>query len=309
MDAVYILILAIGLDLIFGEPPTPVHPVAWIGQTIAFLIKAVRRRSPRAQFMWGLAVSLITIGLFVSAVYFILLFTRHVNIVLYLVLAAFIFKISFSLKGLMNAGMKVRNLLAQEKLEDARFELRSLVGRNTSQLDKSLIISATIESVAENSCDSFFAPLFFFLFLGVPGAIGYRVINTLDAMIGHHGEYEYLGKFAARLDAIANFIPARITALAIVAASWICRQKASAAWRIMLRDRRNTESPNAGWTMGAIAGALDVQLEKVDYYKLGDSNSTLSIEKIDDSLRVVMMATMLWILVVVLAEVIYHVAT
>jgi adenosylcobinamide-phosphate synthase len=171
------------------------------------------------------------------------------------------------------------------------------------------MVSATVESVAENSCDSFFAPLLFFLLLGVPGAIGYRVINTLDAMIGHHGEYEYLGKFAARLDTVANFIPARITALAIVGASWICRQNASKAWRIMLRDRKNTESPNAGWTMGAMAGALDVQLEKVGYYKLGDGSGVLLTEKIDTSLKVVITATSIWILIVVLAEVIFHAAT
>jgi adenosylcobinamide-phosphate synthase len=123
--------------------------------------------------------------------------------------------------------------------------------------------------MAENACDSFFAPLFFFLFLGVPGAIGYRVVNTLDAMIGHHGKYEYLGKLAARLDTAANFIPARLTALAIVCASWIWHRKASLAWKIMFRDRKNTESSNAGWTMSAVAGALDVELEKVGYYKLG----------------------------------------
>ena len=199
--------------------------------------------------------------------------------------------------------------MAEDKLAEARFELRSLVGRDTSKLDKSLMVSATVESVAENSCDSFFAPLFYFLFFGVPGAIAYRVINTLDAMIGHHGEFEYLGKFAARLDTVANFIPARITALIIVLAAWICKRNASGAWRIMLRDRRKTESPNAGWTMSAIAGALGVQLEKVGYYKLGDNHNSLSLSTIDASLQIVMTAALIWSLLLILAEVIYHVTT
>ena len=153
------------------------------------------------------------------------------------------------------------------------------------------------------------APLFYFLFLGVPGAIGYRVINTLDAMIGHHGEYEYLGKVAAKLDSVANYIPARITALAIVVASWLWKQNAASAWHIMWRDRSNTESPNAGWTMAAIAGALQVQLEKVGYYKLGDSLNQLSLKSIDVTLKVVLTATAIWGLAVTAAEVIYRAAT
>jgi adenosylcobinamide-phosphate synthase len=128
-------------------------------------------------------------------------------------------------------------------------------------------------------------------------------------MIGRHGEYEYLGKFAARLDTIVNYIPARITAVIIVVASWLCRQKAAAAWRIMLRDHKKTESPNAGWTMSAMAGALDVQLEKVGYYRLGDGRSALTVDKIDDSLKITMAAAALWTLVIIAAEVIWHVAT
>lgn len=139
--------------------------------------------------------------------------------------------------------------------------------------------------------------------------MAYRVINTLDAMIGHHGEFEYLGKFAARLDSIANFIPARITAFIIVLAAWICKKNASGAWQIMLRDRRKTESPNAGWTMSAIAGALGVQLEKVDYYKLGDNHGSLSLSTIDASLQIIMTSAFIWSLLIILAEVIYHAAT
>ncbi|MGD9118698.1 MAG: cobalamin biosynthesis protein [Dehalococcoidia bacterium] len=309
MEAVYILILALGFDVIFGELPTAIHPVGWMGRTIAFLIKAGKGRSPAVQFLWGTVAILITIGLFAGAAYVILFYTSSLHIAWRVVIGAMVLKPGFSLKGLVSTGRLIRGLLTEDKLAEARFELRALVKRDTSRLDKGLMVSATVESVAENACDSFFAPLLVYLFLGVPGAIGYRVINTMDAMIGRHGEYEYLGKFAAKLDTIVNFIPARITAVIIVAASWLCRQKAAAAWRIMLRDRKKTESPNAGWTMSTMAGALDVRLEKVGYYRLGDSHSALTVKKIDDSLKIIMTASAIWAAVIILAEVIYHVAT
>ncbi len=309
MDALFILLLALVIDLALGEPSAAIHPVVWMGKMISFLIKGGRSCSPVAQFLYGLGMVIATLVIFVVPVYFVLSYLKGLSLVAYIVMAAVVFKTSFSLKELRHAALKVRNLLVEDKLAGARFELRALVGRDTSKLDRNLIVSATIESVAENSCDSFFAPLFYFLFFGVPGAVAYRVINTLDNMIGHHGEFEYLGKFAARLDSVVNFIPARIAALAIVLSSWVCKARAGDAWRIMLRDRRKTASPNAGWTMSAIAGALGVQLEKVGYYRLGDNDNTLLFGSIDASLKIVMTAAFVWTLTVILAEVIYHVTT
>ena len=132
-------------------------------------------------------------------------------------------------------------------------------------LPQPLLVSATVESVAENTSDSFVAPLFYFLLLGIPGAIAYRVVNTLDAMVGYHGEYEYLGKFASKLDDVLNFIPARLTALLLVVAAFLSKRSASASWRVALSDHSKTESPNAGWPMAAVAGALNVQLETVGH--------------------------------------------
>jgi adenosylcobinamide-phosphate synthase len=309
MDVLLILLLALAIDLALGEPPRVIHPVVWMGRVVSFLIKGGGTLSPKVQFLYGLGVVLVTVGAFAVPVYFILFYLKGLSLVAYVVLAAVILKTSFSLKGLRRSALRVRSLLAEDKLAEARFELRSLVSRDTSKLDKSLMVSATVESVAENECDSFVAPLFYFLLFGVPGAIAYRVINTADAMIGRHGKFEYLGKFAARLDSVVNFIPARITALIIVLAAGLRKRNASGAWRIMLRDRRRTESPNAGWTMGAIAGALGVQLEKVGYYKLGDNHNSLSLRTIDASLQIVMTTALIWSLLIILAEVIYHVAT
>jgi len=309
MDGLLILLPALVIDLTLGEPPPIIHPVVWMGKVVSFLMRGGSARSPVAQFLYGLGVVLATVGIFVVPVYFFLSYLKGISLIAYVAIAALILKISFSLKELRRAAFKVRSLLAKDKLDEARFELRALVGRDTAQLDKSLMVSATVESVAENSCDSFVAPLFYFLLFGVSGAVTYRVVNTLDAVIGHHGRFEYLGKFAARLDSVLNLIPARVTALMIVLAARICKKDASSAWRIMLRDRGKTESPNAGWTMSAIAGALGVELEKVGFYKLGDNYSSLSLKTIDASLRIVMITAFIWSLLLILAEVIYHVAT
>jgi adenosylcobinamide-phosphate synthase len=309
LETVYILILALLLDLAFGEPPNAIHPVVWMGRVIAFLIKPCLKWSGARQFIWGLLVTLMTLALFVTPVYFLMNWLHDFNLFAFMIVAAMLLKVSFSLKGLWQAALKIKKLLIEEKLPGARFELRALVSRNTAQLNTAQMVSATVESVAESSCDSFFAPLFFFAFLGVPGAIGYRVINTLDAMIGRRGQYEYIGKFAAKLDSVVNFIAARLAALAIVLASWIQRAKAGQAWRIMRRDAGKTLSPNAGWTMSAMAGALDVQLEKVGFYKLGEPHQALKIGDIDLSIKIVMTACMIWSLVVAAGEVIYHVFT
>jgi adenosylcobinamide-phosphate synthase len=131
-------------------------------------------------------------------------------------------------------------------------------------------VAATIESVAENASDSFVAPLFWFALLGLPGAVFYRAVNTLDAMIGYRGKYEWLGKTAARLDDALNFVPARITAGLLLAAAWLQRRDVRRAMRILARDGSRTETPNAGRPMAAMAGVLGVELTKPGHYRLGD---------------------------------------
>jgi adenosylcobinamide-phosphate synthase len=312
MSNVLVLLLALVIDQVVGEPPNPVHPVVWIGKLIALLTRWGGGRSRVVQFLYGIIVSLFVIGVFSVSVYFGLRYLKDFSLLAYIIVGALVFKTTFSLRGLRRAALRVKACLVQDKLPEARFEVRALVGRQTAQLESGQLVSATVESVAENACDSFVAPLFFFLFLGVPGAIAYRAVNTLDNMIGFRGKYEYLGKFAARLDDVVNFIPARITALVIVLASWVCRKDAAGSWRIMWRDRNKTLGPNGGWTMAAMAGALDTQLEKVGYYRLGDitSNSPpLSSRTIDASLVILMILALAWTLVVVLAQVVYYAAT
>jgi adenosylcobinamide-phosphate synthase len=163
--------------------------------------------------------------------------------------------------------------------------------------------------VAEGICDSLVAPLFYFVLFGIPGAIGYRVVNTIDSMIGYHGKYEYLGKFASQLDDILNFIPARLTAFLLVLAARVMKRNGHNAWQTAFREHNQTQSPNAGWPMAAMAGALDVQLEKVGHYKLGEGRAALVPETIDGSVKLFLMAALIWVLICLIVEVIWFVIT
>jgi len=308
MEKIVALLIALTLDLIFGEPPNAWHPVAWLGKLIAWETKLAPHRGRLRQLAYGVGMVLITLGLIVTVVFFLLAYLGKFNFIAYAIVAGLLLKFSFSLRGLSRAVDTVRTLLSKDELAQACLSLKSLVSRDTTKLSKSQVISAAVESAAENICDSFVAPLFYFFIFGVAGAIAYRVINTFDTMIGYHGQWEYLGKFAARLDDIVNFIPARLTAMIIVLASLVCRKNVSQAWHIMIRDHNKTESPNAGWTMSAVAGALEVQLEKAGHYKLGDNHLPLSLNTIDASRQIIMVAAIMWCSIFILAEVIYFVA-
>lgn len=306
MHIIFILILALIADIAFGEPSNTWHPVAWLGKIISLQTRIAPKQGEIKRLVFGITTVLLTSAAIMASACFLLQYLKELNLLLYIVISALLLKFTFSLRGLRQAATSIKKLLSQDNLTEARFNLRSLVSRNTVNLDKNQVVAATVESVAENSCDSFVAPLFYFLLFGVPGAIAYRVINTFDAMIGYHGEYEHLGKFAARLDDVANFIPARITALIIVVSAWLCRKNISQAWQIMLRDHKKTESPNAGWPMSAIAGALEIQLEKAGHYKLGNDHHSLSVNTIDASLQIITISAFIWSLLSISIQVIYY---
>jgi len=297
MEILLILFLAIIIDLTLGEPPRVIHPVAWVGKVASFLEKGGISKRPLAQLLYGVGMVLVTLSLFVAPAYFMILYLKSLSFLAYVIVGAVLFKATFSLRELRRAALGVKKLLLEDKLDEARFELRSLVSRDTKGLPKPLLVSATVESVAENTSDSFIAPLFYFLLLGVPGAIAYRVVNTLDSMVGYHGKYEYLGKFASRLDDMLNFVPARLTALLLVLATFLSRRDGRKSWQVALSEHAKTESPNAGWPMAAVAGALNVQLEKAGHYKLGNINTPPTPETIDASLELTQIAVLAWVLI------------
>ncbi len=296
MEGLFILLLALLIDLVFGEPPRVTHPVVWMGKIISFCKRFTPVQGKHPQVIYGSVMVLLTIFIFTSPVYFLLSYARQVSPLAYVLIGALLLKPSFSFRELRQTALKIKLLLTKGNIEEARSRMPALVSRETQNMGEPEVVSATVESVAENTCDSIVAPLFYFLLFGVPGAVVYRVVNTWDAMIGYHGKYEYSGKFAAKLDDVLNFIPARITGLLLVMAAYLCRKDGKNAWRVMLRDHGNTESPNAGWPMSAAAGALRTQLQKAGCYSLGNINNPLSPELIASGIKLAQVATVLCVL-------------
>jgi adenosylcobinamide-phosphate synthase len=281
-----------------GEPPLRLHPVVWYGR----LIQRLQRQAPqgeRAQFYFGVSrlwlATLIVLPpiVFVDRMIAVLRKNRsdysYVSVMRWLLamlIEGVCLKPFLALHLLVDAGKDVRMRLQEGELEAARRALRSLVSRERARLSEELIIAATVESLGENLSDSAVAPLFYYALFGLPGAALYRLYNTFDAMVGYHGRYEYVGKAAARWDDVLNVLPSRLTSLMIIVCAPLFGgngRRARSTWR---RDARKTESPNAGQPMAALAGALGVQLKKVDHYVLGDAIYPLAPSTIRQAERI-----------------------
>jgi adenosylcobinamide-phosphate synthase len=268
MDAAA-LALALAWDLSLGEPPNAIHPVVGIGKIISFLERIAPKANRVVQFLYGLAVALLLPATAAAGAYFLAQWLKELWVPAYIVVVAILLKTCFSIRGLQTSANDVRLSLEKNDSSGASKNLTSLVSRDTTQLTPEQSASAAIESVAENTTDSFVAPWSYFAIFGLPGAIAYRAVNTLDAMIGYHGKYEYLGKASARLDDLLNLVPSRMAALTIAAVSPLTRDSMKRSLKTLFKEGHHTESPNAGLTMAAMAGALGVKLEKVGHYILG----------------------------------------
>jgi adenosylcobinamide-phosphate synthase len=289
-----LLLLAVLLDLALGDPPNRWHPVAWIGRLLAAGRRMAPTGGPGRLFLHGATLVILTAGAAAGAA---ALIASGGGSWLALLLQAWALKCTFALRGLFGAASTVGASLARSDLDAARDRLAChLVSRPTAELDAGEVASATIESLAENLTDSWIAPVFFFLLGGLPVAWAYRVVNTADAMIGYRdGELEYLGKCAARLDDVLNFVPARLATLSLIAAAGLAGQSTSGAWRTVRRDGARTASPNAGLAMAAMAGALGVRLSKRGHYTLG-AGPAPDLEAIGRAMRVSAWAAALWLL-------------
>ena len=315
-----VLAVALALDLAFGEPPAGIHPVVWFGRLAAFLERRAGRGSPTRELTAGAALTLTSLGmawLTTLAAEALLAFgTRrfvqaaiprlgirsatHLAGATTLLAEAWLLKTTLSLRALTEAAGVVQKALAREDLAAARSGLRSLVSRDASALDASLMAAAAIESVAENASDALVAPLLAYAACGLPGAAVYRAMNTLDAMIGYRGSYEWLGKSAARLDDAANLIPSRLSAGLLTLSAGPRRGRSG--WQIAWRDHGRTASPNAGWPMSAMAGTLGVELEKVGHYRLGAPARLPEAKDIGTAVALVRRAAVLTLLLVVVKE-------
>lgn len=278
-----ILLLAVGIDLIFGEPPARVHPVVLMGR----LIGGLRSRAGPTRG-WGVAIALVLI--LSSAVIGHLLIGAADHIRLFglgVLISAYLLKSTIAIRSLLETSREIGRLV-EEDLEEAKKLLPALVSRNPEKLTRTQATSAVIESLSENYVDAIVSPLFYYLLfsplgLGVEAALAFKATNTLDSMLGYRTEeLKDLGWASARLDDIANWAPARLSLLIIALAN---PSRAGEAVRVALRDHGATPSPNSGWPMAAAAGALGIRLEKPGVYVVGEGGREPSTEDIKPALR------------------------
>jgi len=252
------LSLAYALDLLLGDPEWFPHPVRWFGALTRVGERCLRRlgRGPKSEMLAGalLTGTVVSMGWALG---------RPRNSTWRTVLMW----TALATRSLLDEAGAVIRALEADDLDSARLRLARIVGRDTAHLDETEISRAVIETLAESTCDGIVAPLFWLAAAGVPGAMCYKAINTLDSMIGHpEPPYRYFGRAAARLDDIVNFVPARLTALGIVAAASLQGFDAKRAQQIWQRDGDKHASPNAGQSEAAMAGALGVRLGGVSCY-------------------------------------------
>lgn len=299
-----ILTGALFLDFIFGDPDFSFHPVRLIGKLIT-KAENILRKTGLSETTAG-TLGVISTILITQGILFILYTIISPYPVLREILSIVIIYFTIALKDLAVHGMRVKNALESDNIEGAKRYVSYIISRDTENLDKKAVIKCTLESISENSCDAVIAPLFWGLFLGVPGALAYRVINTLDAMWGYKTKkYLNFGKTAAIIDDVVNFIPARITGALICLTAPVSGGNITRAFKIMIRDHAKLKSPNAGYPEAAMAGALGIKLagpgvyfgETVHKPEIGEDIHPAEQKKISGSIRLVYSAVGLFILI------------
>jgi adenosylcobinamide-phosphate synthase len=304
VDSALIFFLAFLIDIVLGEYPDRIHPTIGIGKLIGFLKPKLKNPNPRVEKANGVLLA-VTVMLTVSLPVFLLLFWLRQSFgiygqIAYIIVGAVLFKATFAIRGMGQYTKPIAKALKKNDLGEARKWLPYIVRRDPNTLNEKQVTSAAVESIAESTTDGITAPFFFFAIFGVAGAFAYRVINTLDSMVGYKNEENRnIGWFSANLDTITNYIPARLTAYLMVAASYLTGENWRESWRILKRDKSKTVSANAGWTISAMAGALNTQLEKPGHYALGDDHG-ITPEHIDRALRVMIVTSVLFGIGVVL---------
>ncbi|MCP4117142.1 MAG: cobalamin biosynthesis protein CobD [Desulfobacteraceae bacterium] len=263
----YIIPLALALDLLIGDPRSLPHPIVFMGKAIerseTFFRKYVKNAFVSGLFFalflivstWLIAFACVRLAMFLHPVF---------GELLQVVVLFF----CFSSKSLAKAATEVGDALENRGLEAGRLAVSMIVGRETHRLDEAGVVKASVETVAENFVDGFLSPLFFALIGGVPMALAYKMVNTLDSMVGYRNErYLLFGRAAARIDDVANFIPARLSVPMIsLAAAILSGKRGWAAFKTALAEGRRHKSPNAGYPEAAFAGALGARLGGPNFY-------------------------------------------
>lgn len=300
--------IAYVLDLIFGDPQNIIHPVQIIGKMINIGEKSLlgkKYKSDRKyKFFAGMILNITVISLTYGITY--LIRRTSENSIILTVAEIYLMYTVFSINSLAREGNRVYNILKEGNIERARKDLSYLVSRDTGAMDEKMIIRSTMETISENTVDGIVAPMLYMFLGGLPLSMTYKAINTFDSMVGYKNEkYMDFGKFSAKLDDVANFIPARITGILIVIGSIILGYDYKNSLKIFIRDRKNHSSPNSAHSEASVAGALGVQFggrvsyfgKEVDKPTIGDKTNDFELEDIKKNIKIMYAASFLSLVV------------
>ena len=301
LESIAIIGFAIMLDLIFGDPKNRYHPTAWIGNFIGNLVPLFKNENANLEKFGGILIVLIStavVGILLIALNLKLdsiIGNELVNMIVIIVISAILLKTTIAIKGMEKYALAVTKALENDDIDEARVNLAMITKRKTKNLDKNHVLSGVLESISENTVDGITGPMFYFALFGLPGAFIYRVINTIDSMIGYKTEmFKNLGWFGANCDNILNYIPSRLTAMTMVLGAMLLRYDWKNCYEIFKRDGKKTDSPNAGYPMAALAGALGTKLEKIEHYSLGTDIQKITSEKVKDAITLMKVTSLLF---------------
>ena len=307
MSSMIVAVVAFLIDALIGDPRSKFHPVVLIGNLISALEKFLRRDfdSPNQKIFKGGVLVFIVVIMSLIVGFVTEIFTQQMpSLAAQIFFQALVLSFMISPRSLADAGYEIYLLLEREDLTYAREKVGWIVGRDTQNLNEAEITRATVETVAENTVDGIISPLFYFTIGGLPLAVAYRAINTMDSMLGYKNEkYFYFGRVAARLDDVANFIPARLTGILFIGAAIILQLNYKNAFKMMKRDASKHPSPNGGWAEATVAGALNIRLGGMNYYfgephfraYMGEPLESLEAVHILGAIRMMYTATILFL--------------
>ena len=297
---IFILLISIILDLIFGDPNNRIHPVAWLGKYINYFIPKIKKdKNKKYEKINGVIFTSLTIAFFGIILQISLVYLYHISFILMFILSIFILFSVIAIKGMEKHINAITTALQNNDIENARTNLSMIVSRNTKSLDEQHILSGTIESIADSTVDGILSPIFYFSLFGPTGAFIFRIINTFDSMVGYKESYfENIGWIAAKADTFANYIPSRITAILMIFAAFINKMDWKNSIILFRKERNSTISINSGQTISVLAGALRVRLEKLDHYSIGEPVENISIEKCKMAVKIMKTTILIFCLII-----------
>ena len=300
LESIIVIGLAISLDLVLGDPRNRYHPTAWIGNLIGTITTRIKNENQILEKFSGIFIVLVPVSICIIILLCLQYSIDFINIESLSILVSIIsgiilFKLTIAIKGMERHALAVLDAVEKNDLNNARTNLSMIVKRNTKNLDKNHILSGTLESLSENIVDGITGPMFYFAIFGLPGSFAYRIVNTVDSMVGYKTlMFKNLGWFGANCDNILNYIPSRLTGLTIVLGSMLLGHDWKNCYEIFKRDGKKTDSPNAGYPMAAFAGALGTKFEKLEHYSLGTGDSEITSKKVKDAITLMKVTSLLF---------------